>query len=59
VAGDLKVEDGPRRPGDVVGAYARAETAERLLGWRAERSVKDGVRDALAWNARRPEVLGG
>ena len=58
VAGDLKVEDGPRRPGDVVGAYARAGTAERLLGWRAERSVKDGVRDALAWNARRPQVLG-
>jgi UDP-glucose 4-epimerase len=58
VAGELKVEDGPRRPGDVVGAYARAETAERLLGWRAERSLEDGVRDALAWSVRRPQVLG-
>jgi len=59
VAGDLKVEEGPRRPGDVVGAYAHSGSAERLLGWRAERSLEDGVRDALAWNARRPAVLGG
>jgi UDP-glucose 4-epimerase len=59
VVGELKVEDGPRRPGDVVGAYARSATAQRLLGWRAERSLEDGVRDALAWSARRPEVLGG
>jgi UDP-glucose 4-epimerase len=58
VAGDLKVEEGPRRPGDVVGAYARSGSAQRLLGWRAERSLEDGVRDALAWNARRPAVLG-
>jgi UDP-glucose 4-epimerase len=58
VAGDLVVQDGPRRPGDVVGAYARADTAKRLLGWQAERSLRDGVRDALAWHARRPQVLG-
>ena len=58
VAGEVKVEDGPRRPGDVAGAYARSGSAERLLGWRAERSLEDGVRDALAWNARRPAVLG-
>jgi UDP-glucose 4-epimerase len=58
VVGEVKVEEGPRRPGDVVGAYARSDSAERLLGWRAERSLDDGVRDALAWNARRPAVLG-
>lgn len=58
VVGEVKVDEGPRRPGDVVGAYARSDTAEQLLGWRAERSLEDGVRDALAWNARRPAVLG-
>ena len=44
---------------DDLGAYARSGSAERLLGWRAERSLEGGVRDALAWNARRPAVLGG
>ena len=58
VVGELAVEEGPRRPGDVAGAYARSATAERLLGWRAERSLEDGVRDALAWSAKRPSVLG-
>jgi UDP-glucose 4-epimerase len=58
VAGGLRVHEGPRRPGDVVGAYARSDTAERLLKWAAEKSVVDGVRDALAWTARRPVVLG-
>lgn len=58
VAGDLEVVDGTRRPGDVVGAYADPGTADRLLGWRAERTLQEGVRDALAWSARRPQVLG-
>ena len=58
VVGEVEVDEGPRRPGDVVGAYAHSGSAERLLGWTAERSLEDGVRDALAWNARRPAVLG-
>jgi UDP-glucose 4-epimerase len=59
VVGDgLRVAEGPRRPGDVVGSFTRSRVAERLLGWRAERSLTDGVRDALAWSARRPQVLG-
>jgi len=58
VAGGLQVREGPRRPGDVVGAYTRSDAAERLLGWRTEKTVVDGVRDALAWSARRPAVLG-
>jgi UDP-glucose 4-epimerase len=59
VVGDaLQVREGPRRPGDVVGSYARSDTALELLGWRAEKSLEDGVRDALEWSARRPRVLG-
>ncbi len=42
-------EDAPSRPGDVAGAYANADRAARLLGWRAALSVEDGIRDALAW----------
>ncbi len=46
------------RPGDVVGAYASAARAEALLGWKAERSLQEGVASALAWGQKREEVLG-
>ena len=56
----LKVEEGPRRPGDVVGSYTRSFVAQRRRSpWKAEKSVGDGVRDALAWWARLPGLLGG
>lgn len=45
----LPVVEGPRRPGDQAGAFAVVNLAHELLDWRAERSVDDGVRDALAW----------
>jgi UDP-glucose 4-epimerase len=45
----LPVVEAPRRPGDQAGAYAIVDLAHELLDWRAERSVDDGVRDAIAW----------
>jgi UDP-glucose 4-epimerase len=57
VGGGLRVERGPRRPGDSAGAYTRSEKAERLLGWTASRSIDEGIRDALAWFEKRPSVL--
>lgn len=45
----LAIVDAPRRPGDQAGAYAIVDRARRLLGWQAERSIDDGVRDAIAW----------
>ena len=41
--------DAPPRPGDVAGAFASIEKAERLLGWRPELSLEDGIRHALEW----------
>lgn len=38
-----------RRPGDQAGAYAIVDRAADVLGWSSQRSVDDGVRDALAW----------
>lgn len=58
VAGDLDVREAPPRPGDVVGCYTRSTKAASAPGWTAQRSVQDGVRDALAWLDRRPQVLG-
>ena len=39
----------PRRPGDVAACYADTRKAERVLGWRAERSLEDMCRDAWRW----------
>lgn len=45
----LPITEAERRIGDQAGAYAIVDRAASVLGWKAERSVDDGVRDALAW----------
>ncbi|NYE74155.1 UDP-glucose 4-epimerase GalE [Microlunatus parietis] len=47
----------PPRSGDAVGAYAGVDKAHRLLGWRAEQSLADGIASALEWGRRRASVL--
>ncbi|MDX6255533.1 MAG: UDP-glucose 4-epimerase [Frankiales bacterium] len=58
IVGDFQADEAPRRPGDVIGSYTRSDRAAGLLGWKAERSLEDGLRDSLAWLAHRAEVLG-
>ncbi|WP_435768488.1 UDP-glucose 4-epimerase GalE [Nocardioides sp. SYSU DS0651] len=53
----VPVVEAPRRPGDSVGAYTRSERAGRLLGWRPELDLADGVEHTLAWFDRRSRVL--
>jgi UDP-glucose 4-epimerase len=43
---------GPRRPGDVVAIYAEADKARDMLGWTAERSLGDALRDAWNWEKK-------
>ncbi len=52
VGAELPHVDAPPRPGDVVGAYTRTERSAELLGWQAQYSIADGIRDALEWRAR-------
>ena len=55
----LNKENAPARPGDTAGAYANCERAAKLLGWKAELSVKQGIEDALKWTNRyRKQKLG-
>lgn len=55
----LNKENAPPRPGDTAGAYANCERAEKLLDWKAEISVKQGIEDALKWTNRyRKKKLG-
>jgi len=49
--------DAPRRPGDAAGAYASAERAQKLLGWKAELPIEKGIADALEWDRVKHTVL--
>jgi UDP-glucose 4-epimerase len=39
----LNLVEAPARPGDARGAYANVDKAARLLGWRAETSLREGL----------------
>lgn len=43
-----------RRPGDVAACYANPEKAEKELGWKARRTLKEMVRDAWRWQSLNP-----
>jgi UDP-glucose 4-epimerase len=51
-------KDCPPRPGDVAGAFASAETAQRLLHWQPQLSIEQGIADALKWGEVRKNLLG-
>jgi UDP-glucose 4-epimerase len=46
------------RPGDNAGSYASCEKAAALINWRCEKTIDDGIRDALRWGEERRSVLG-
>ena len=54
----LNVVYGPPRPGDVAGAYTVSRRAKELLGWSAQLTQADGIRDAIAWLPERKKILG-
>ncbi|GAB3855832.1 UDP-glucose 4-epimerase GalE [Nocardioides maradonensis] len=58
VGRDVPVVEAPSRPGDAVGAFANADKAAELLGWRTELSLDDAIRSALAWGEKRRSILG-
>lgn len=59
ISGDpLDVHFGPARPGDVAGVYTVSSKAKDVLGWSAQLSEQDAVRDAIAWLPVRKEMLG-
>lgn len=50
VAGNqLNYKIGPRRSGDVESLYANCDKAARELGWKAELTLADALKDAWAW----------
>lgn len=55
---EVPTTEAPPRPGDAVGAFANVDRSARLLGWKAELSLDDGIASALAWGEKRQEILG-
>ena len=47
---EINKETAPARLGDVAGAYANADTAFKYLGWKAEKTIEEGIADAITWN---------
>jgi len=43
---------GPRRPGDVEKVYADVSKSREMLGWRAELSLADALKDAWHWQQK-------
>jgi UDP-glucose 4-epimerase len=40
---------GPRRPGDIATCYASPAKAEKILGWKAELSLEQALKDTWNW----------
>ena len=45
---------GGRRAGDLAEFYANAEKAEKMLGWKTEKTLEDMCRDAWTWQKQNP-----
>src|SRR4051794_28979124 len=55
---EVPLREAPPRPGDAVGAFANVDRSAELLDWRTELSLEDAIGSALAWGAKRQEILG-
>ena len=44
-----------RRPGDVAACYADPSYAEKLLGWKAERTLREMCEDTWRWQSANPQ----
>ncbi|MBQ3232244.1 MAG: UDP-glucose 4-epimerase GalE [Clostridia bacterium] len=49
---------GPRRPGDLATVYSNPEKAEKVLGWKAKRTLVDMCRDLWTWQKNNPNGYG-
>ncbi len=56
---DIPYEIGPRRPGDIDTCYADPAKAEKLLGWKAEKTLEDMCRDSWNWQKQNPNGYEG
>ncbi len=51
----VKYKIAPRRPGDIAECYADPTKAREVLGWTAERDLKDMCLDSARWQRMNPD----
>ncbi len=51
----VKYKIAPRRPGDIAECYADPTKAYNVLGWKAERGLKEMCRDSARWQRMNPD----
>lgn len=56
---DILYEIAPRRSGDIAEIFANAGLAEKLFGWRAEKSLDDMCADHWRWQSQNPNGYEG
>ncbi|MDY5014522.1 MAG: UDP-glucose 4-epimerase GalE [Eubacteriales bacterium] len=49
----------PRRPGDIATCYADPSLAEELLGWKAQRGLREMCEDSWRWQSMNPNGYRG
>ncbi len=54
----VPVVEAPPRLGDAVGAFANVDRSRELLGWSADSGIDEAIASALAWGAKREQILG-
>lgn len=54
VGRELPYEIKPRREGDIAMCYADPAKAEKVLGWKAEKTLEDMCNDAWRWQSQNP-----
>jgi UDP-glucose 4-epimerase len=52
---DIPYEIVPRRPGDVADVYADASKAQKLLRWRADKTLEEMCADHWRWQNANPD----
>ena len=55
---DVPYQITDRRPGDLPVCYADPSKSERILGWKAEKTLEDMCRDSWRWQSANPRGFG-
>ena len=55
---EIPYEITERRAGDIAECYADASKAEKILGWKAEKSLEDMCRDTYRWQKQKQNPNG-